>query len=284
MLGLVGPIHFTSTNCVYVAVHTQGRTTSYDVVRRHTKSDDHVRCRTTSTHVVRPRTTSFVPAHPPSYDVVRSVTLRTSYDVVGTHDVVRRRTTTYVVARRRTTSRGEWPYDVVLASSSYLCTFSKFSGRRNRQTPPRRFWIHDVLRRRADLGEYARLVQELSLDSAGSYGYFNRAVWLCSGAGGTIHFTSTNCVYVAVHAQGRMTSYDVIQRRTTTYDVVRPGASAVVRRRTQRERPLWGVHTAYVVRRRTWSYNVIRPRTLSHDAVRRQWVNNLYDVVLASIV
>ena len=27
------PVHFTSTNCVYVAVHAQGRTTSYDVVR-----------------------------------------------------------------------------------------------------------------------------------------------------------------------------------------------------------------------------------------------------------
>ena len=54
----------------------------------------------------------------------------------------------------------------------YLCIFGKFSRRRNRQTRPRRFWVHDVLRRRDDLGEYARLVQELLLDSAKSHGYF----------------------------------------------------------------------------------------------------------------
>jgi len=47
-------------------------------------------------------------------------------------------------------------YDVVLASSSYLYAFGEFSRRRNRQTRPRRFWVHDVLRRRDDLGEYAR--------------------------------------------------------------------------------------------------------------------------------
>ena len=43
-------------------------------------------------------------------------------------------------------------YDVVLASSSYLYAFGKFSRRRNRQTRPRRFWVQDVLRRRDDLG------------------------------------------------------------------------------------------------------------------------------------
>ena len=60
------PVHFTSTNCVYVAVHAQGLTTSYDdvrsvnapygaftlrtsydVVRGCTTSYDHVRCPTT---------------------------------------------------------------------------------------------------------------------------------------------------------------------------------------------------------------------------------------------
>ena len=56
-------------------------------------------------------------------------------------------------------------YDVVLASSSYLYAFGKFSRHRNRQTRPQRFWVHDALRRRDDLGEYDRLVQELLLDS-----------------------------------------------------------------------------------------------------------------------
>ena len=56
-------------------------------------------------------------------------------------------------------------YDVVLASSSYLYAFGKFSRRRNRQTRPQRFWVHDVLRRRDDLGAYASIVQELRLDS-----------------------------------------------------------------------------------------------------------------------
>jgi len=62
-------------------------------------------------------------------------------------------------------------YDVVLASSSYPYAFGKFS-RRNRQTRPRRFWVDDVLRRRDDLGEYARLVQERRLDSNMFHRYF----------------------------------------------------------------------------------------------------------------
>jgi len=52
-------------------------------------------------------------------------------------------------------------YDVVLASSSYLYAFGKFSRRRNRQTRPRRFWVQDVLRRRDDLSEHATFVQDL---------------------------------------------------------------------------------------------------------------------------
>jgi len=63
-------------------------------------------------------------------------------------------------------------YDVVLASSSYLYAFGEFSRRRNRRTRPRRFWVHNVLRRRDDLGEYARLVQELRLDSDMFHRYF----------------------------------------------------------------------------------------------------------------
>jgi len=41
----------------------------------------------------------------------------------------------------------------------------EFSHGRNRQTRPLRFWVHDMLRRRDDLAEYNRLVQELRLDS-----------------------------------------------------------------------------------------------------------------------
>jgi len=62
-------------------------------------------------------------------------------------------------------------YDIVLASSSYLYAFGEFS-RRNRQTRPRRFWVQDVLRRRDDLGEYTRFVQELRLDSDSFQRYF----------------------------------------------------------------------------------------------------------------
>jgi len=67
--------------------------------------------------------------------------------------------------------------NIVIITCNYFSlvrndNFGKFSGRRNRQTRPRRFWVHDVLRRRDDLGEYARLVQELTLDSARSHGYF----------------------------------------------------------------------------------------------------------------
>jgi len=48
-------------------------------------------------------------------------------------------------------------YDVDLASGSYLYAFGTFSSHRYRQTRPRRFSVHDVVRRRDDLGEYARL-------------------------------------------------------------------------------------------------------------------------------
>ena len=80
------------------------------------------------------------------------------------YDVVRRRTTRLMHTNNNIATEDDL-YDVVLASSSYLYTFGKFSCRRNRQTRPRRFWVHDVLRRRDDLGEYPRLVQELRLDS-----------------------------------------------------------------------------------------------------------------------
>ena len=83
----------------------------------------------------------------------------------------------------------------LLVGPSYFYAFGEFSRRRNRQTRPLRFSVHDALRRRDDLGEYARLVyknfrwtfQRILSD-------VNIAVYLRSGAGGTIYFTSANCV------------------------------------------------------------------------------------------
>jgi len=135
-------------------------------------------------------------------------------------------------------------YDVDLASGSYLYAFGRFSRRRNRQTRPRRFWVHVLLRCRDDLGEYARLLQELRLDSDRLSGqvppiqisltrpYVSGAVW-------TTHFTYTVCstVYVQGRTNGRAacaeiehvsiyafrdrrtTSYVVVRRRTTSYAV-----------------------------------------------------------------
>jgi len=98
-------------------------------------------------------------------------------------------------------------YDVVLASSSYLYASGEFSRRRNRQTRPRRFWVHDVLRRRDDLAEYARLVQELPLDS----GYFRMSTEQFDYVLGLVgpYILRLSTVNMAVHVQGRTTSYNV---------------------------------------------------------------------------
>ena len=102
-------------------------------------------------------------------------------------------------------------YDVVLASSSYLYTFGKFTRRRNR---PRRFWVQDVLRRRDNLGEYARLVQELPLDSARSHGYFPMSTeqfyYVLGLMGPYISRLYTNCVRGCACAVTR----DVVRGRT----------------------------------------------------------------------
>jgi len=72
-----------------------------------------------------------------------------------------------------------------------------------------------------------------------------------------------------------MTSYNVgRRRRRTSYDHVRHRTTYILH--------FTSSNCVYVVRRRTWSYDVVRPLTLSQDAVRRQWMNDLYDVVLAS--
>jgi len=105
-------------------------------------------------------------------------------------------------------------YDVVLASSSYLYAFGEFSRRRNRQTWRRRFWVHDVLRRR---DEYARLVQELRLDSARSHRYFRMS-------------SSEQFDYVLELVGPH------VFRLPTVRGCARTGSHDVVRRRTQGER------------------------------------------------
>jgi len=123
-------------------------------------------------------------------------------------------------------------YDVVLASSSsYLYTFSKFSRRRNRQTRTRRFWVHDVLRRRDDLGEYARLVQELPLDSARSHGYFRMLTKQFDYVLGLVrlYVSRLPTAYVAVHVQGRTSSYDVVRSVNAALGPTRPRLNAFAR-------------------------------------------------------
>jgi len=84
----------------------------------------------------------------------------------------------------------------------------------NRQTRPRRFWVHDVLRRRDGLCEYARPVQELPLDSARSNGYFlmSPEQLVCVRRLVGPHISRLPTVYVAVHVQGE--THDVVRGRT----------------------------------------------------------------------
>ena len=108
-----------------------------------------------------------------------------------------------------------------LAASSYLYASGEFSRRRNRQTRPRRFWVHDVLRRRDNLGEYARLVQEFRLGSDSFHRYFRMSREQFDHVLGLVgpHISRLPTVYVAVYVQGRTASYDVVRGRTTTYAV-----------------------------------------------------------------
>jgi len=111
-------------------------------------------------------------------------------------------------------------YGVVLASGSYLYTFGKFFRHGNRPTRPRRFWVHDVLRRRDDMGEYTRLVQELRLGSDSFHRYFRMSTEQFDYVLGLVgpHIPRLPTVYVAAYVQGRTASYDVV-RRTTSYAV-----------------------------------------------------------------
>jgi len=76
--------------------------------------------------------------------------------------------------------------------------------------------VHDVLRRRHDLSEYDRLVQELRLDSNRFHGYFRMSTEQFYYVLGLVepHILRLATVYVAVYVQGRTTSYDAVRRRT----------------------------------------------------------------------
>jgi len=89
---------------------------------------------------------------------------------------------------------------------------------RNPQTRPRRFWVHDVLRRRDDLGEYARLVQELGLDSDRLYRYFRMSTeqfdyMFCGWWDHTFHVYQL-CMWLCMYRDVR-----VVRRRMTSYAV-----------------------------------------------------------------
>lgn len=47
-----------------------------------------------------------------------------------------------------------------------------FLRRRKRRRKKRRFWVHEILQRREDLGEFHRLVQELSSHEDKFFQYF----------------------------------------------------------------------------------------------------------------
>jgi len=106
-----------------------------------------------------------------------------------------------------------------------ITRFDKFSRHRNRQTPPRRFWVHDVLRRRNDLGKYARPVQELRLGSDSFQRYFRMSREQFDYVLGLVgpHILRRPTVYVAVYVQGCTTSYDAVRpcTYTATYTVGR---------------------------------------------------------------
>jgi len=57
-------------------------------------------------------------------------------------------------------------------SDSELAVLAFVYSQLPRESSKRRFWIHDVIRKRSELGEYHRLVQELRLDSTRFQQYF----------------------------------------------------------------------------------------------------------------
>jgi len=74
-----------------------------------------------------------------------------------------------------------------------------------------------VLRRRDDLAEYARFVQELRLDNDSFHGYFRMSTKQFDYVLGLVgpHFLRLPTVYVTVHVEGR--TYGVVP----SYDIAR---------------------------------------------------------------
>jgi len=111
-------------------------------------------------------------------------------------------------------------YDVVFASSSYLYTFGKFSRRRNWQISVNSTSTLLGLRRAASSRWLGWICQTRARTSAGQWQVprilsdVNRAVWLCSLADVTIHFTSTNCVCAMWQCNARAKTHDVVWRCT----------------------------------------------------------------------
>jgi len=70
-----------------------------------------------------------------------------------------------------------------------------------------------VLRRRDDLAEYARLVQELRLGSDSVHGYFLMSTEQFDYVLGLVgpHVSRLQTVCVAAYVQGRTASYDVVR-------------------------------------------------------------------------
>ena len=155
--------------------------------------------------------------------------------------------------------------------------FNKFFRHRNRQTPPRRFWVHDVLRHRDDLVEYARLVQELRLGNDSFHGNF----WVSTEQFDYVlelvgpHILRLPTAYAAVYVHGRTTSYDVVRSRSNRTHAQHRSHSHYARRRT---RP-------YVVKRRNRDMldfcmrtSYVRRRTTSCVSAHAQPRTQLVDV------
>jgi len=124
-------------------------------------------------------------------------------------------------------------YDVVLASGIYLYTFGKFFRLGNRPTRPRRFWVHKVLRRQDELGEYARLVQELRLGSDSFHRYFRMSTEQFDYVLGLVgpHISRLPAVYVVVYVQGR-TNAALVNNRVLYWDARTDARTLYVRTHT----------------------------------------------------
>ena len=115
-------------------------------------------------------------------------------------------------------------YDVNMASSSYLYAFGEFSRRRNRRSRPRRFCgVHDVLRSRDDLNNMPDSYRNFSWTGSTDLYFmmslstkqFDYVLELVGLRPHILHLPTVHCGCV------RAGTYDVVRRRTWSYDVIR---------------------------------------------------------------